>query len=145
MIVFSPQLIKAVCEHARKTYPNECCGILLGERDDKGCRTVKEVYETNNLAKEKMQKNHFVISTDEILYAELIAAKNDYEIVGFYHSHTDCGATASEEDSNYAIQGISYPIVSVENGQIKELFSWEKTWTNVHEDFVREIIKIKTN
>lgn len=141
MIVFCSELIRMIYEHAEKEYPNECCGILLGERDSDGNRIVKAVYKADNAAEEK--RTRFVIPTDEILDAESAAAENNDEIVGFYHSHTDCEAVASQEDSSYAIPGISYPIVSVKNGQVKELFSWEKPWISKQESLVKEIIRIK--
>lgn len=143
MIVLSEKLTNIIYEDARNKYPCECCGILLGERDDSGCRIVKDVYVVNNAAEQDMRKNHFLIRTDAILYAEIMAAKKNYDIVGFYHSHIDCQAVASEMDVSYAIPGISYPIVSVKNGQIEDFLSWEKVWINDNEDFIKEIIEIK--
>lgn len=143
MIVFSAELLKKIYEHAKDRYPNECCGILLGENRDEGCRVVKTVYQAHNAADEKMRKTHFVIPTEEILYAEFIAAKHAYEIIGFYHSHIDCKAVASEEDSNFAIPGISYPIISVTEGRIEEMFSWEMVWGHDYEGFKKERIEIR--
>lgn len=143
MIIFSTGLAEIIYEDARNKYPYECCGILLGKRDGSGCRRVKEIYRTHNSVEGERKKKHFLIPTDVILYTEYIAAKRNYEIVGFYHSHTDCEAIASEEDRSFAIPGISYPIVSVQKGQIKDMLSWEKRWSDDHENFMKEIIEIR--
>lgn len=142
MIVFRPEQIKAVCEAAINEYPDECCGILLGKRDSRGRKIVSDVCRADNAAEAKMRKKHFKILPGAVLDAELSAAEKNQEIIGFYHSHTDCGADASEEDAAFAIPGMSYPIVSVEEGQIAELLCWEKIWTGGREDFVKETIEI---
>lgn len=142
MIVFNLEQIKTIYEDAANKYPNEGCGILLGERDRRKRRIVREVYITNNAAEEKLQKKQYKIPTDAVLYAELLAAQNNYEIIGFYHSHTDCPAEASKEDGSFAIPGMSYPIMSIEGGRIKELLSWEKVWIKGQEAFVKELIGV---
>lgn len=141
MIVFSPEQINLIYADAIERYPIECCGILLGERGD-GCRIVREIYRAVNAAEEKLQRNHFVIQAESIFCAERISEEKNYEIVGIYHSHIDCEATASREDKDYAIPGISYPIVSIRDGRIAELLSWEKILTEAEESFVREALEI---
>lgn len=143
MIILNAGLAEKIYDDARNKYPHECCGILLGERDGSGQRTVKEVHVANNSVEGDEKRKHFMISTDVILYSEYIAAKRNYEIVGIYHSHTDCEAIPSEEDCSFAIPGISYPIVSVQAGQIKAMFSWEKIWLDGYENFIKEIIEIR--
>lgn len=107
-------------------YPDECCGILLGVRDEQGRRIVREVYIAANALRRDLQRKHFMIGTEALLAAEVIADTFGYEVVGFYHSHTDCGAAASKEDSDFAVPEMSYLIVSVEKGRIMQLLSWEK-------------------
>jgi len=141
MVVFNLEQIKIIYEDAINKYPDECCGILLEKRDDRNRRVVEMIYQANNAAEEKLRKNHFRIMIDVVLYAEFIAIWNNCEIVGFYHSHTDCGAEASEEDCRFAIPGMSYPIVSVEGGQIGKLLSWERAWRKGYEDFRKEMIE----
>jgi proteasome lid subunit RPN8/RPN11 len=133
MIIFSSELIQLVCEDARCKYPEECCGILLGEYKKTGCRVVKEVFPADNKAADGLRQRAFLIGQEDILRAEQTALQVGYEVVGFYHSHIDCAACASQEDGRYAIPGISYPIVSIRGisgermGQeSEELSSWEK-------------------
>jgi proteasome lid subunit RPN8/RPN11 len=141
MVIITSELAGQIYEDACNKYPYECCGILLGEWD-RECRIVKRVFRVNNAAEEKAQRSHFVIQAEAFLYAEYLAAKENYEIVGFYHSHVDCDAIASEEDSNFAIPEISYLIVSVKAGQVKNMFSYQKMCLNETESFVKENIVI---
>jgi proteasome lid subunit RPN8/RPN11 len=142
MIVFSTESINLLFEQAKLQYPNECCGFCLGVRS-KNCRIVKNIFPVQNAAEPTLQKTHFSIPTDMILYAEFFAAKENYEIIGIYHSHTDCRAVPSEEDGDYAIPGISYPIISVKEDKIKDFRSWEKLRGKGSETFVQEEIEMK--
>lgn len=143
MIVFDAELLKIIYAHAIREYPAECCGILIGTNDDGGCRTVKAVYKAHNSVEKKMRGRHFVISPQELLQAESEAEKNGYEMIGFYHSHTDCEAIASQEDCKYAVPDMSYPIVSVIGGQIAGMTGWEKTKDNNYEALKQEMIEIR--
>jgi proteasome lid subunit RPN8/RPN11 len=142
MIIFTTDIRDLLYEEAKFQYPKECCGILLGKREG-NCRIVTEIYKTENAQKPSMQKNHFLISSMDILFVEYLAAKKGKEIVGFYHSHTDCGAEASKEDESYAIPHTSYPILSVMDGRVIEMSSWEKSYEKGVEAFIREKIEIR--
>lgn len=145
MFICDLKLLETIYEDAKNRYPNECCGILLGERDTGGCREGKQIYKVKNETKKNIQQ-HFMIEAAAILEAERIAEEHGYEIVGCYHSHINCKAVASREDSKFAIPGLSYLIVSVRNGQIGELTSWEKYEIEEienDESLVEEMIKIK--
>jgi proteasome lid subunit RPN8/RPN11 len=125
MLVLNSDEKTFICEDAVKAYPNECCGILLGKRREDGSRYVSQIFRAVNVADKSIKQKHFEICAEALLYAEFLAVKNDCEIVGFYHSHTDCEAVASGEDSRYAIPGFSYPIVSIVAGKVEGMSSWE--------------------
>ncbi len=104
---------------AQTDYPNECCGILIGQNDG-GNKTVRLVFPVDNSAADS-KGAHFSIDPPEILRAERFAEQNHLEIVGFYHSHPDNVAVASTEDIRFMIPGYFYPIVSVKNGEPTEI------------------------
>jgi proteasome lid subunit RPN8/RPN11 len=142
MIIFSKEAVELLFEEAKKKYPNECCGFCMGIRS-KESRIVKMVFPVQNGAEAELRKSHFLIPADMLLYAEMVAAKEEYEIIGIYHSHTDAKAVPSEEDGIYAIPGISYPIVSVKEDKIKDFRSWEIMRGKGSEIFVAEEIEMK--
>jgi proteasome lid subunit RPN8/RPN11 len=150
VIIFSSELIQLVCEDARCKYPEECCGVLLGEREKTGCRVVKKVLPADNKAEDGLRQRSFLIGQEDILRAERTALQAGYEVVGFYHSHVDCAACASEEDGRYSIPGISYPIVSIRGisggrweNESEELSSWEKFRAADGERMAEETIVVK--
>jgi proteasome lid subunit RPN8/RPN11 len=79
-----------------------------------------------------------LITDAEFAKAQLYAAKNGYEILGFYHSHPDHPSEPSKYDLDHAWPFYSYVIVSVEKGEARALTSWELE--NDREKFNQETI-----
>ena len=125
MLILQEDTMEKLCSHAQMEYPKECCGIMLGKRQDEQRITYK-VIPTKNIIDESKNTTHFLINPLEILEAELLAQKEKLEIVGFYHSHPDYEAIASEEDMLYMMEGYSYSIISVKNGTSVRISSFEK-------------------
>ncbi|MBQ8164567.1 MAG: M67 family metallopeptidase [Clostridia bacterium] len=125
MLIFQNDTLENLYSHAETEYPQECCGILLGLRKA-GKRIVYSVIQTENTADEKQKDTHFLIKPLDVLKAETSAEKEQLEIVGFYHSHPDYDAIASDEDILHMVSGHSYPIVSVKNGVRVNVRCFEK-------------------
>jgi proteasome lid subunit RPN8/RPN11 len=113
--------------HAERTYPMECCGLLLGKSDPTG-KTVIEVKATNNgwngdesgLTKTR----RYEIAPAEMLSATKLARSHQIDIIGIYHSHPDHPAIPSDCDRAAAWSQYSYAIVSVLNGTSDDFQSW---------------------
>jgi len=118
------KIIRAEGENA---YPNECCGILIGEIDDKGVKTVKYMEAIHNAREDSEQYHRFLIMPEDMMQAEQTARKRKQDVIGFYHSHPDHPAIPSDYDKEHALPFYSYIIVSVMQGKSKELTSWELT------------------
>lgn len=127
---------------AERRYPEECCGILIGQQMGGGLRLVKKILPADNTEEKQSRKGHFKISSETIRKAELTASVNGNEIIGFYHSHPDHQAVLSELDAGYVIPGLSYPILSVMNGQSACARSWVMEWTGERSLVTEEIIKL---
>ena len=125
--------------HAESTYPEECCGLLLGHlRGD--VKTLIEVLPTENSwgqeaggdfqsiessAQGKSSKrNRFSIAPTVMLQAQKNARDRHLDIIGIFHSHIDHPAVPSEFDRAIAWQQYSYIIVSVQQGLAGDLKSW---------------------
>jgi len=120
------------------TYPNECCGILLGEISDDGKKIAKRTVDIINSSENNEQYHRFLITPEDMFKAEKIAREAKLEIVGFYHSHPDHPSMPSGYDKDHALPFYSYIIVSVDNGKAQVLTSWELTDNRM--DFVQEEI-----
>jgi len=112
---------------AKKAYPNECCGALLGSVDDSGAKTVKQTRAIINAQAGEEQYHRFLITPEDMMDAEAAARKLGLDVIGFYHSHPDDRAVPSQFDKDHALPFYSYIIVSVQKGEDKDLKSWELT------------------
>jgi cysteine synthase B len=105
--------------HGAATYPDECCGVLLGPKDG----TVSDTWRLDN-STDLERRRRFLIGPDDYRRAEARAAERGLEIVGFYHSHPDHPAEPSAFDLAHAWPNLSYAIVSIRGGAPREMRSW---------------------
>ena len=111
-------VLKKVQMHGHATYPNECCGALLG-RDS----LVSAVHALPNTTEEGPRRR-FLVRPGDYMEAERQAALRGLDLLGFYHSHPDHPARPSQYDLDHAWPSFSYVIVSVKNGDPAEITSW---------------------
>jgi len=81
--------------HARETYPEECCGFLIGTQDLR--RVVVEIRRTANVRSDD-RRTRYTIDPRETLRLDRELRGTEREIVGFYHSHPDVPAVPSAFD-----------------------------------------------
>ncbi|MGH2405955.1 MAG: Mov34/MPN/PAD-1 family protein [bacterium] len=125
LAIFPTELAK-INEHARRDYPHECCGMMLG-KEVNGWKLVTEARPINN-ARDDSPRNRFLITPDDFRANERYAREQKLDILGFYHSHPDHPARPSEFDRQNAWPWFSYVIVSVAQGVPGEVTSWELAW-----------------
>jgi proteasome lid subunit RPN8/RPN11 len=118
-----PPELASVNEHARRDYPHECCGFLLG-KEVNGWKLVVEVRAVENVRHDS-PRNRFLISPSDFRAGERYAREQKLDILGFYHSHPDHPARPSQYDQEHAWPWFSYIIVSVQQGTPGEVTSWE--------------------
>jgi len=138
MLNLFPEHEKIIRAEGESAYPNECCGILIGEIDDKGVKTIKYTDSIRNAREDSEQYHRFLITPEDMMQAEKNARKRKLDVIGFYHSHPDHPALPSDYDKEHALPFYSYIIVSIMQGKSKELTSWELT--SDRKNFEREKI-----
>jgi len=139
MLVLNPQLAERIRAHAAETYPNECCGALLGT-DDESLREVKELFPLVN-RHEDSPRNRFSVAAEDVLEADRAAQQQGLEVIGWYHSHPDHPARPSQYDQDHAWPWYSYIIVSVQKGAPQDLTSWRLN--DDRQEFLPEGIEIR--
>ena len=103
-------------KHGERTYPHECCGVLLG-RSSNGVNEVEEIVEAGNTRTDSAH-NRYQIAPVELIRIQRQARAKSLDIVGFYHSHPDHPAQWSVTDIAEAHWlGCSYIITSVAKGK----------------------------
>ena len=89
------QVVKALEEAARRTWPQEACGLLLGEGG-----VVTRFQETRNV--HPLPQTHFEIDPQALIDAHRAARGGGEQILGYFHSHPEGPAKPSETDQKQA-------------------------------------------
>ena len=122
MIEIPPAVLAQIGRHARETYPEECCGALVGRVDGDG---VKEVARLAPAVNRRTDDPHrYLIAPDDLRRLELTLRTEGLDIMGYYHSHPDHPAVPSAFDAEHAWPWYSYLIVRVDAGRGAEVASW---------------------
>ena len=122
MIALTPAQRDQMTAHGEQAYPHECCGFLIGTRQEARKR-VEAVRPAGN-AREDSPQNRYLIPPEEMLRAERDARRAGQEILGFYHSHPDVPARPSPYDLDHAWPVYSFLIMAVHQGRATEMHSW---------------------
>lgn len=114
------RIYAALGRHGEERYPEECCGILLGQGHTTENHEVEnrviEAIPVRNACTEAAHRRYQIAPAD-LIAAQKQARQQNLEIVGFYHSHPDHPAQWSRTDLAEAHWlGASYVITSVEQG-----------------------------
>ncbi|MGB3613938.1 MAG: M67 family metallopeptidase, partial [Elainellaceae cyanobacterium] len=117
-------------------YPEEGCGILLGQNQSDSVRQLIEVRPlpnvwsaTENITDTGSQDAHsktsrFTIDPKDMLKAQKDARDQELDTIGIVHSHPDHPAIPSECDRTVAWSHYSYIIVSVHHGTAQDVLCW---------------------
>ncbi len=115
--------IEEIKQIAQKTYPHECCGVMVGSVEN-GVKTVTQLIPAENQRTDS-PANRYLITPDLLNELEKKLKGTDRAIVGFFHSHPDVPARPSTYDQDHAWPWYSYVIVSVNKGQAGEIHNWK--------------------
>jgi len=138
-LIFRPPQLQAMKAHAEQTYPEECCGLLLGQYDAAHDRAhvheirlahndwteaVNPFAEADRIHSNISKRNRFWIDPKLLLTTQRECRDRGWIIVGVYHSHPDHPALPSERDRQLAWSSYAYPILSVTAHRVTEVLSW---------------------
>ncbi len=150
IILLTSDHVQSILCHAEQTYPQECCGLLLGIHqsvDGAETNVVQDVYPTPNVWEDSLSKveqsddsiatahRRYRIAPTAMLQAQQQARAKALDVIGIYHSHPNAPAIPSEWDRAWAWPQYSYVIVSLKDGVAKDLKSWS---LNADQDFLAE-------
>jgi proteasome lid subunit RPN8/RPN11 len=117
-------------QHGEDTYPHECCGVLLGQFNGDGSKTVSRIARCGNTRADSPH-NRYHIDPKELIRIQREGRERGEDIVGFYHSHPDHPAQWSPTDLAEAHWfGCSYVITSVEKAAAKITNSFKLSGTD---------------
>ena len=122
MIRIEPEPWAAMVAHARASYPNECCGAMLGVTDGES-KTVRESVALQN-AFEGAQAARYELRPEDLLAADKAARERQMDLIGIYHSHPDCDAYFSKTDLQNSCPWYSFVVLSIKRGEFDHANSW---------------------
>lgn len=109
----------AIRQHGTETYPDECCGALIGSDD-----VVHHIAPLPNTTEEGARRR-FLIRPMDYKLVEDEARRLKQDLLGFYHSHPDHPARPSQYDLDHAFPFFWYVIVSVRQGEPENMTVWQ--------------------
>jgi proteasome lid subunit RPN8/RPN11 len=108
-------IYQSIRAHGEETYPDECCGALLGTSTPNGWLVTQAVRAGNT--RTDSAHNRYNIAPGELVKIERDARRQGLGIAGFYHSHPDHPPHWSLTDLSEAHWlGCSYVITAVAQG-----------------------------
>ena len=108
--------------HARSTYPNECCGAMLGRVDGDAKEVLAAMKLENSSA--GSQAARYELRPADLLAADKEARRQGMDLVGIYHSHPDCDAYFSKTDLENSCPWYSFIVLSIQKGEFDHANSW---------------------
>lgn len=128
-----------ICDHARRDYPAECCGIITrsneGVCDVRPCANIQDrLHEREPERHPRDSRTAYRMDDLEVFRVLEEADRSGGALAGFYHSHIDCDAYFSEEDRAAALfgeepvyPGAVYLVLSVYGREVKgyKAFAWD--------------------
>jgi proteasome lid subunit RPN8/RPN11 len=123
-IILSAEQKAAIEKHGEETFPNECCGFILGKLNGAD-RSAVELMRAANDREGEAQHNRFLITPEAYMRGEKAARAKKLDIVGFYHSHPNAPARPSQYDLDHAWPVYSYVIVSIRDKVAADITSWK--------------------
>lgn len=118
----SRDLLDKICRHGEQAYPEECCGIMLGDASERDT-VVKDIVEIEN-SQDENRRRRFLVTPEQYRRAEGMADERGMSLLGFYHTHPDHPAAPSAFDTDHALPWFTYVIMSVVRGQAATTTAW---------------------
>ena len=138
-------VLNEIRSHAEATYPEECCGLLIGREAasavpaPRSRKTITESIRMNN-AYDGPKHNRYNIDPLEFFKADRVISQKGLTVAGIYHSHPDHPASCSRFDLEHSFPWYSYVIISVPKGHAGETMSWAPR--EDHDSAIQEEIEI---
>ncbi|KJU87802.1 Mov34/MPN/PAD-1 family protein [Candidatus Magnetobacterium bavaricum] len=141
------ETLQFIYNHATKTYPDECCGIITGKADQQvahACQNIQDIlHQQDPLRYPRTARIAYTIDPKEADCIISQALQNGQDVMAFYHSHPDHDAYFSEED--VAAQTVfgepQWPkaiqiVISVKLSMVNDLkcYKWDDSTQNFKEN-----------
>ena len=118
-LAIAPAALDTIHGSAVCSYPDECCGALIGRASG----LVDVALPLDNVTTGE-RRRRFLVSPAAYRQAEAHADRTGATLLGFYHSHPNHPAVPSAFDLEQAWPNMSYVIASVRDRRVENVRSW---------------------
>lgn len=115
MIDINKESWDVMVAHAEATFPNECCGAMLGSIDGDEKKVLKAVAIENSYT--GAQGARYELRPEDLLEADRQARAAGMDLIGIFHSHPDCDAYFSKTDLENSCPWYSFVVLSIKSGK----------------------------
>jgi proteasome lid subunit RPN8/RPN11 len=122
MVNVSKEAWAVMVAHAEKTFPNECCGAMIGRID--GDAKQVTLAEPMQNAYSGAQGARYELRPEDLLDADRRARAAGLDLIGIFHSHPDCDAYFSKTDLENSCPWYSFVVLSVKGGKFDHAASF---------------------
>jgi proteasome lid subunit RPN8/RPN11 len=141
----SKEAIERIFRHSIEEYPDECCGIIIGNAEKQAvheCENIQNLLHNEDPIKHPRDaRTAYAIERNEAERVFSLAKETGENILAFYHSHTDHDAYFSETDkeAQTVFGEPEFPdalhiVLSVKNGKAAHLKAYQ--WDKTRKDFI---------
>ncbi len=123
-VVLDKRVLLELHSHSSTSYPEECCGLLIGGFESSSRKLVKKSKRMTNVLQEKERCQRYAVDPMKYNEVENEAISLGEEVVGIYHSHPNAPATPSIFDRSQAWPSLSYIIIEQRDSTPIDTKSW---------------------
>ena len=151
MIHLSADILDALCQHAKDTFPNECCGAILIRDGHEEVHRIKNVQNIMHIGDPQRYprdaRTAYLWDPEKALVILGEADSGKVTPKAFYHSHPNHDAYFSTEDKTQAV-GLGdrppypdavYVVISIYNRQVRTMKAFQ--WDEGQKDFVESELR----
>ena len=126
-VAVPPEILAEMKRHALESFPEECCGFLIGPSPDDPDASVRRVTSVERAANvfDGERRRRFLIRPEELIGVERRMEREGRAILGFYHSHPNHPAQPSQFDQDHAWPWYSYLVLSVDPHDVTAVAAFE--------------------
>ncbi len=133
------EVLLEICRHALDVAPEECCGLVLGNAEERHRRVVRitnvmtKIHVEDPVAFPRDARHAYYMSESEYLRALAEAAERQESVSAVYHSHFGQGCYLSQDDLAFAAHPLfPFPdaaqiVVSVLGDRVQDVGLFEPT------------------
>ncbi len=137
-LLIARRVLNEFCAHARETQPEECCGLITGDGEQRfrtvyRCRNEMTLYHRKDPERYPRDgKKAFYMNESDYLKAMEDAESRGETVNAVYHSHVGAGSYFSAMDQEFAshelfpFPDVAHVVISVWDEQVNQLGVFER-------------------